>query len=148
MAADGDDTRAPRRDPRWHSQGRRTNGGEDSDRADPAGSMHPPRPYGNPLRRTAVPRPPSALQPQQPPDNRQEEVGRHEARSTPATRRALMPNDYLAALIARWYFHSLARSALPDAPVQPDRKRRDTDQDRRTQVPPRHPDQAETSAPS
>jgi hypothetical protein len=58
-----------------------------------------------------------------------------------------MPNDYLAALIARWYFRSLAPSALPDAPVQPEPKRRDTDQDRRTQVPPRHPDQAETSAP-
>jgi hypothetical protein len=58
-----------------------------------------------------------------------------------------MLNDYLAALIARWYARGLAHSALPERPVQPDRKRRRTDQDRPTEVPLRHPDQIETAAP-
>lgn len=54
-----------------------------------------------------------------------------------------MLNDYLAALIAQWHNRGLARSALPDAPVQPDLERRNADQDQRTQVPLRATDRVE-----
>jgi hypothetical protein len=59
-----------------------------------------------------------------------------------------MLNDYLAALIARWHTRgNLARSALPDAPVQPDGKHCKGDQDRPTQVPPRRTGRVEAGAP-
>jgi hypothetical protein len=46
-----------------------------------------------------------------------------------------MLSDYIAALLALQRTRDLARSALPDAPVQPDIERGKIDQDRRANVP-------------
>jgi hypothetical protein len=47
-----------------------------------------------------------------------------------------MLEHYFAALIALRQTRGLAHSALPDAPVRPDRKDRGTDPNRRSQPPP------------
>ncbi|HEV8647968.1 MAG TPA: hypothetical protein VG276_00875 [Actinomycetes bacterium] len=58
-----------------------------------------------------------------------------------------MLNDYVAALIAWWQNSDLARSALPDAPVEPDLERRNSEKHRRMEAPLRRTDRAEAGAP-
>jgi hypothetical protein len=58
-----------------------------------------------------------------------------------------MFDHYMAAMFSRWYARDLAHSALPDAPVQPDPQRHNTDNGRRSQVPLQRTDGVEAEAP-
>jgi len=58
-----------------------------------------------------------------------------------------MLNDYVAALIALRQTRDLARSALPDAPVQPDLERRNSEKHRPIEAPLGRTDRIEAGTP-